>query len=84
MSYRNKGWDLLQLWNFWVCLLCKDVLGSNGMSRHCLIVVKGNRINPVKPFLNVTNMKNGTCGYWSNFDMIVAFPRDCYYLHCKF
>ena len=26
-----------------------------------------------KQFLNETNMKNGTGGYWSNFDMIVAF-----------
>ena len=23
-------------------------------------------------------MKNGTGGYWSNFDMIVAFSRDYY------
>ena len=29
-------------------------------------------------------MKNGTGGYWSNFDMIVAFSREYYYLHCKF
>ena len=29
-------------------------------------------------------MKNGTGGYWSNFDMIVTiFSRDYYYLHCK-
>ena len=28
-------------------------------------------------------MKNGTGRYWSNFDMIVAFSRDYYYLHCK-
>ena len=26
-----RQWDLLQLWNFWVGILCKDVLGSNGM-----------------------------------------------------
>ena len=31
MSYRNKGWGLLQLWNVWVNILCKDILGSNGM-----------------------------------------------------
>ena len=27
-------------------------------------------------------MKNGTGGYWSNFDMTVAFSRNYYYLHC--
>ena len=51
-------------------------------------MVKGNRINKKKTkkkqFLNETNMKNGTEGYWSNFDMIVAFSGDYYYLHCKF
>ena len=31
VSYRNKGWDLLQLWNFWVGILCKGILGSNGL-----------------------------------------------------
>ena len=51
-------------------------------------MVKGTRINQVKPVaylftLNETNMKNGTGGYRSNFDMIVAFSRDYYYLHCK-
>ena len=29
-------------------------------------------------------MGNGTSGYWSNFDMIVAFFRDYYNLLCKF
>ena len=28
-------------------------------------------------------MKNGTGGYVSNFDMILAFSRDYYYLHYK-
>ena len=31
VSYINKGWDLLQLWNFWVGILCKDILSSTGM-----------------------------------------------------
>ena len=31
VNYTNKGWDLLQLVNIWVGILCKDILGSNGM-----------------------------------------------------
>ena len=27
----GAAWDLLQLWNFWVDILFKDILGSNGM-----------------------------------------------------
>ena len=31
VTYRNQDWDLLQLWNFWVGILYKNILGSNGM-----------------------------------------------------
>ena len=44
VSYRNKGWDLLQLWNFWVGILCKDILGSNGMFEKALYNRVTNRL----------------------------------------
>ena len=38
VSYRNKDWDLWQLWNFWVGILVRiSWMVTECLSRHCII-----------------------------------------------